>query len=182
MEKKAKLSISSWEDLCKARCLGPHLGAKATTTPHTERKPGQCMHRAPTVCWMTMHLCPSVSLPWRNSQGPWRARLGSSTLHDGTKRYNSRWVGQVPEGARRREVPQRNPVASLVKMREQFKPSEAASNPGELAQAAAGFTPPSLSFLPPSLSTSPVVLSSLPDPALTSKAELSYRITWGFYK
>lgn len=69
------------------------------STPHTERKPGQCMHGAPTVRWMTMYLCPSVCLPWRSSQGPWRARPGSSTLHDGSKPYNSRWAGLVPEGA-----------------------------------------------------------------------------------
>jgi len=90
-------------------------------------------------------------------------------------------LGWCPREPRRRESPQRNPIASLIKMREQFKPSEAASNPGDLAQTAAGFTPPSLSFFPPSLPTSPVVLSSLPEPALTSKAELSYRITWGIF-
>lgn len=79
------------------------------------------------------------------------------------------------------ESPQRNPMASLIKMREEFKPSEAASNPGRLAQAAEGFSPPSLSFFSPSLPTSPVVLSSLPNPSLTSKAELSYRVTWGIF-
>ena len=119
--------------------------------------------------------------------GPLESQAWKQHTPHETKHYSSRWValqysGRCPREPRRRESPQRNPVASLIKMREQFKPSEAASNPGELSQAAAGFTPPSLPFFPPSLSTSPVVLSSLPGPALTSKAELSYRITWGFYK
>lgn len=85
-------------------------------------------------------------------------------------------------GAPRRERPQRNPMASLIKMREQFKPSEAASNPGEHCTSCCRIYPhcrPFRSPHPPALRSQ--ALSSPPQPAPTSEAELSCRITWGIF-
>lgn len=85
------------------------------------------------------------------------------------------------EGALRRESPQGNPVSSLVKMRQPFKPSKAASNPGEQCTSHPQDLPdpsvpsPRLAHQPSRVWLRVFCPSQPPPPRL-----LSYRITWGF--